>query len=277
LVSDIDLCYEAYLTVTPRKDASSLTDRHEFGRVGRTYDLTSHSVDNGGSCQFNTLAQKNFAALGRFNEADVLAVGFVPSAKSESFSVSTNFALVHTANGQHQERQLVLAQIPEDITLILLVVSTAREKMLSPACHDLRVVTSGDRVEAETDSSLEEQVELNMAIALDARIRRLARRVASYEGLDDVALELRGVIEHVMVNAEHLGDSARVVDVGDRTATRVRHPAPQLQGRANHLMALLEEEPSGHRRVNASAHRHEYFHRTSLPVRGDFYASPAKR
>ena len=57
-------------------------------------------------------------------------------------------------------------------------------------------------------------------------------RVAFDEGGDDVTLELLGVVEDVVIDAEHLGDATRVVDVGHRATARVRDAAPELQGRA---------------------------------------------
>ena len=74
------------------------------------------------------------------------------------------------------------------------------------------------------------------------------------EGSDDVTVELVGVVEDVVVDAQHLGDPTRVVDVGDRTTARVRHAAPELQRGAHDLVALLEQETGGDRRIDAATH-----------------------
>src|ERR1019366_3394393 len=122
-------------------------------------------------------------------------------------------------------------------------------------------------VKAQTLRALEEQVELDMTVALDARVGRASRRVTGDEGRHDVTFELLGVVEDVMVDPEHLGDTARVVDVGDRTTARVRDATPELQRGANDLVPGVHEEPRRDRRVNAAAHRHQYFHDPSLPAR----------
>ena len=57
------------------------------------------------------------------------------------------------------------------------------------------------------------------------------------KGRDDVTLELFGVVEDVMIDAERLGDSSRVFDVRHRTATRVRDSAPEFQRGADYLVA----------------------------------------
>ena len=84
--------------------------------------------------------------------------------------------------------------------------------------------------------------------------------VALDEGRHHVALELLGVVEDVVVDAEDLGHPARVVDVGDRAAARVRDPAPELQRRADDLVARFEQQRRGDRRVDAATHRYEDFH-----------------
>ena len=98
----------------------------------------------------------------------------------------------------------------------------------------------------------------------------LSRGVGLDEGGDDVALELLGVVEDVVVDAEHLGDAARVVDVRDRATARVRDAAPELQRGAHDLVTLLEQETGGDRRIDAATHRDQNFHRPSLPADGSY-------
>ncbi len=86
------------------------------------------------------------------------------------------------------------------------------------------------------------------------------------EGSDDVLLKLFGVIKNVMVDPQNLCHATRVINVSNGAATRVRRSAPQLERGAHDLMTLLEQESCGHRRINATAHRYENFHPSSLPV-----------
>jgi len=81
---------------------------------------------------------------------------------------------------------------------------------------------------------------------------------------DDRAIEVLGHVEHVVRDAELLGDAARVVDVGHRTAPRVRRATPELQRGADHVVAGADHQGSGDRRVDTSRHGHEDSHRPSL-------------
>ena len=69
------------------------------------------------------------------------------------------------------------------------------------------------RLRAEVARGREQVAELDAAIALDARHRRLAERVALGKGVDHGLAEALFIVEHVMRNADALGDVARVVDV----------------------------------------------------------------
>jgi len=71
----------------------------------------------------------------------------------------------------------------------------------------------------------------------------------------------------VMINAEQLCDTARVIDVGDGTTSRVRDPTPEFECGAHDLVTLFDEQPRRHRGVHSPTHRHENFHLTILPVR----------
>ena len=69
------------------------------------------------------------------------------------------------------------------------------------------------RLGAEFARGLQQIAELDRLIALDARHRRLAGDIAVGETVDHRLLEAALVVEHVMRNADALGDRARVVDV----------------------------------------------------------------
>jgi len=84
------------------------------------------------------------------------------------------------------------------------------------------VMAGGEDVEAETPGARQEGVELDVPVALDARVRRAALGMGEDVRGDDRAIEVLGHVEHVVRDAELLGDAARVVDVGHRTAPRVR-------------------------------------------------------
>ena len=101
-------------------------------------------------------------------------------------------------------------------------------------------------------------VELDRHIAFDARHRRLAVNVTFRKAIDDRFLEAAFIVEHVVRDADALGNAARVVDVlpcatcalaMDRGAMVVK-----LQRHPNHVIALRLEQGGRHRRVDAAGH-----------------------
>jgi hypothetical protein len=97
----------------------------------------------------------------------------------------------------------------------------------------------GEVVEPEAPCALEQLPELDVTVALDARIRGSALGVGLYIGAHDVLLEFGYEVEGVVIQTELLSDAPRVVDVGDRAASGIGVPSPELQGHADDVMALL--------------------------------------
>jgi hypothetical protein len=96
-----------------------------------------------------------------------------------------------------------------------------------------------------------EQVgELDRTVALNARHRRLACRIAFGKAVDHCLLEPRFVVEHVVRDADPLGDRTRVVNVasGAAGALAMRRGAVvvELQGNADHVVALSLEQRRRH-------------------------------
>ena len=112
---------------------------------------------------------------------------------------------------------------------------------------DADVVTGGDVVEPQRIGAAQETVELEVTVALDARVRCLAGLVRSDIGVDHVAGEVVTEVEDVMGDAQVIGDPTGVVDVGHRTTTAVALAAPQLHRDADDLVPLFEQERSGDR------------------------------
>ena len=71
----------------------------------------------------------------------------------------------------------------------------------------------GDGVEAERDRPVRERGELDLLVAAQARVGRLARGVGGDEVLDHVLLELLREIPNVEGDSEHVGGAAGVAGV----------------------------------------------------------------
>ncbi len=103
-------------------------------------------------------------------------------------------------------------------------------------------MAGGDGVETEQTGAVQEPVELQVRIAGDARVRGQALCVPGHIGLDDVAVEIAGEVEHVVGDTELLRHPPGVLHIRHRAATRVRRAAPQLHRGPDDLVAFLEHQ-----------------------------------
>src|SRR5450759_3299112 len=119
-------------------------------------------------------------------------------------------------------------------------------------------MASRQHIGAELARGDQQVVEFDRHVAFDARHRRLAGDVALGEAINHCFLEAALVVEHVMRNADALGNAARIIDVlpGAAGALAVGGGAVvvELQRDADHVIALGLEQRGGHRGIDAAGH-----------------------
>jgi hypothetical protein len=120
------------------------------------------------------------------------------------------------------------------------------------------MVACRHEIEAEHFGAIEEPTELDAPVALDARVRRLARGIGVDVRGDHSPREVVGEVEDVVGDAELRGDPSRVLDVGDAATPGVAVAAPQLERDARDVEAAFEEQRGRDRRVDATAHGYEH-------------------
>ena len=130
-------------------------------------------------------------------------------------------------------------------------------------------MAGGDGVEAQPVGPPEQAVELEVAVALDARVRGPPDGVIRHVRPDHVTVELVGEVEDVMGDPELLGHPAGVVDVRDRAAPGVGRAAPQLHGGADDVVALAHQQGGGNRRVDPTRHGDQDAHCSAPSQRPD--------
>ncbi len=100
--------------------------------------------------------------------------------------------------------------------------------------------------------------ELDRAVALDAGNGRLAVEIALREAVDDGLAKAGLVIEHVMRDADRLGDPAGIVDILARAAGTLTMGSGavivELQGNSKHIVALPFQESSNDGGIDAARH-----------------------
>src|SRR5664279_1827090 len=113
-------------------------------------------------------------------------------------------------------------------------------------------------VGAEFARGDQQVVEFDRHVAFDARHRRLAVDVSLGEAVDHRFLEAALVVEHVMRNADALGNAARIIDVLPRAAGALAVGGGavivELQRDADHVIAFGLEQRGSHRGIDAAGH-----------------------
>jgi len=117
-------------------------------------------------------------------------------------------------------------------------------------------MAGGQRLGAELAGGCEKIAKFDRAVALDARHRRFAEHVAFRETVDHRFTKAALVIEHIMRNADALGDIARVVNILSRAAGAFAMGrgamVVKLQGDADDVVALGLQQGSRGRGVDAT-------------------------
>ena len=128
------------------------------------------------------------------------------------------------------------------IALVLRGVGTTSHSRAIVGVNDAGMVAGGHRIETKLARTTDEPVELEVTVALDARVRRVASHVRIHIGRDHVLVEIVGKVEHHVVDAELLGHTACIVNVGDRAAPCVALPAPQSHRHPDGVMTLVAQK-----------------------------------
>ena len=125
-------------------------------------------------------------------------------------------ALHQAAEWQERARQAFLGERVEHVALILGGVHAAAQ---GPGAAWVlgypRVVAGGDGVEPVLERVVEEGAELEVAVAVDARVGCPSVLVGLHELIDHVALEELAHVEYVMGDAQTLADGLGIGDVGE--------------------------------------------------------------
>jgi len=219
-----------------------LPDGDQLGGRNRTHLVTRFGDDDAGG-ETATSIEEFLPTPGLRDEADVLTVRLRRSHQAATFGLDPQVRLVPAPDGQKEPAEHILAEHVQDVALVLVRIHASLETM--GAIFESRhpgVVTGCDAVEPDHPGPIEEEIELDVAVALDARVRCPAAAIRIDVRLHHVLCELVAEVEDVVLDAELRCNPAGVVDVGDRTAARVGLAAPELHGHADHVVAGVDQQ-----------------------------------
>ena len=186
------------------------------------------------------------------HEADVLAVVLVGHGKTETPRQLAGLRLGHVAERKAQIIELLAGGRKQEIALVAVGIGGA-EQCPRALGHAVRgdIMSGRKRGGAELARGLEQITELDRAVAFDTRHRRLARDIARGEIVDHRFAEAILVVEHVMRDADPLGDVARIMNVlpgaAGALAVSGRAMIVELQGDADDVVALGLQQRGRHR------------------------------
>ena len=127
-----------------------------------------------------------------------------------------------------------------------------------PKRPDAGVVTGRDVVAPMVARVVEQCVELEVAVAVDAGVGRTPLLVGPHELLDDPSLERRAQVDDLVRKAQAPRDRRRIVGIGAAAACAWLGVAVQQHRRAQAFVARLLEQVGGDAGVDAAAHGDEH-------------------
>ena len=174
--------------------------------------------------------------------------------------MAADLVLGHAAEREADGGELGGGHGEQEVGLVLAGVAAAPELVAGAARDDLRVVAGDEEVGADRAGAREQRRELDVLVALDARVGGLAGEVGLDEVVDDGGAELGGEIDDVVRDAEVGAHGARVLDVARAAAPAAggRGGAPgvvQPHGHPDDLVALLDEDGRRGGAVDAAGQR----------------------
>ena len=126
----------------------------------------------------------------------------------------------------------------------------------------------GDKVAAHVQRGVQQRAKLNVTVADDAGVGRQSFLIGGHKALNHAAVERLLQVEHVVGDADALGNGFGLGDVAvDFAHARdgIGRGAGEAHGGANAFVALAFEQVRGHAGIDAAAHGDEH----ALVVHGE--------
>ena len=159
----------------------------------------------------HALHQPGIIAVG--NEADVLAVRLGRDLEPDLGRDPPHLVLRQIAERKAHEIELLARRAVKEIALVAARIGALVQLDAAAIHHPPHIMAGGEAIGAELAREGDQVDELHALVARRARHRRPAVRIFVDEAVDHAFAEAAFVIEHVMGDAEPVGDLLRVVDV----------------------------------------------------------------
>lgn len=155
--------------------------------------------------------------------------------------------LLQSTDGEQRGRQLRLAELVQEIALVLAAVYPAQQAPATAHLVHARVVAGGDFLGAQVTGCVEEMLELHFAVAQHVRIRRAARGIFGQKVFEHPLPVLRREIAEMEGDAQAAADGHRIATVVLGTALAGAVVGPVLHEEPGDGFSLLDKLQGGHR------------------------------
>ncbi len=180
------------------------------------------------------------------HEADVLAVLLGGDTKAKLLRDVADFRLGHATQREAQIVDLFLRSREQEITLVAVGIDRTEEGAMRTIGVAADIVAGRKGGGAQIAGSLEQIREFYGLVARYTGNRGFARDIARGKRVDDRLAEPFLIVEHIMRNAQGLGNTARIVDIAAGAAgagaVRGRAMIVKLQRHADDVVALTLQD-----------------------------------
>ena len=200
---------------------------------------------------------QELAEVALADEADARRILLLRRRKAVLFGEPPHLRLLIGCEREEDVLELLLRELIEKISLILILIGGLQEAVDLPLVRDAAVMARRDIVRAQLLCILLEGAELYFAVAQHVGVGRPARAVLRKEIGKDALHVLARKVDGIVGDIEKAADAADVLEVllGGTGAVFVRF-LPVAHEEPDDVIALLFEEQRGNGAVHAPAHAH---------------------
>ena len=165
-----------------------------------------------------------------------------------------DLALVQATQREMGGRQLDLAQLVQEVALVLAPVHRAQQAETVSVVVDAGVVAGGDGIRPQFPRRVEEILELDLAVAQHVRVGRAAGGVFVEEMAEHPVPVLLREVAEADRNAERPADRHRVAAIVLGAAFPGSVVGPVLHEQSGDFIARIAQQQRGDRRVDAAGY-----------------------
>ena len=245
------------------RKAAALADSIVDDAAVRADDIAVKVEERAGLRRFSGALDNDLRIITVRHEADVLTVVLAGVDETGFGCDLARVGLMQAAERKFDPRKLLLRQVIQDIALVLRRVDRFFEDIFLPVALDARIVAGRDILAPHDVRTLKKLVELQIAVAVDAGVRRDPVFVGVHKAVDDAGAELILEVEDIKREAQPVCDAAGILGIVERAAGMALGDARvlvvvELHHAANAVIARVRQQLRRDGGIHAAGHGDQY-------------------